>query len=374
MSTAFRVIIDSGQEVFPNISTSTATGLGLFIFDSAAVAGNYSFVIQGVDFSGFQTPETVLDNVTNAHFHNAPRGTNGPVVFGQIAPAQDPDDFTVVPNADGSWTVSGRWETTDLLANRPITAFSTILDSAAVGSDVPLYFNVHTVQFSGGAIRGQLVAVADDIDNVVTGTAGDDTRDGGNGNDAILGLAGNDTLNGGNGNDVLDGNNGRDTLNGGNGNDVLDGGADNDVLAGDNGNDMLDGNAGDDTMTGGNGNDTMNGGLGNDTMDGGNGNDTMNGGLGNDTMDGGNGNDAFIFAALFGNDRILGFDADPTGGQDFLDISAFGIASGADFAARVAITGAGADTLVTIDGNAAQTIRLVGIGDTATVTQADFLL
>jgi hypothetical protein len=44
------------------------------------------------------------------------------------------------------------------------------------------------------------------------------------------------------------------------------------------------------------------------------------------------------------------------------------------FAARVTIADVGADTLVTIDDNAAQTIRLVGIGNTATVTQADFVL
>ena len=56
-------------------------------------------------------------------------------------------------------------------------------------------------------------------------------------------------------------------------------------------------------------------------------------------------------------------------GQDFLDISAFGITSGANFAARVAITDEGADTLVTIDGSAGQTIRLVGINDATTVTQ-----
>lgn len=93
----------------------------------------------------------------------------------------------------------------------------------------------------------------------------------------------------------------------------------------------------------------------------------------NDTMDGGQGNDVFIFAAGFGNDRVIGFDADPHSGQDLLNISAFGITS-ATFAARVSITDVGADTLVKIDGNAAQTILLVGIADSTTVTQADFLL
>ena len=115
MSTAFRVIIEGSQEVPPN--NSTASGLGLFIFDSEAVEGTYSFDIQGVDYGPIlelapQTPDDG-DDVTSTHFHNGPRGTNGPVVFGQINPAQDNDDLAIVLNADGSWTVSGRWETTD---------------------------------------------------------------------------------------------------------------------------------------------------------------------------------------------------------------------------------------------------------------------
>ena len=83
-------------------------------------------------------------------------------------------------------------------------------------------------------------------------------------------------------------------------------------------------------------------------------------------------NDVFIFGPGFGNDRVLGFDANPHSGQDFLNISAFGITT--DFAARVTIASDGANTLVTIYHNAAQTILLVGIADSTTVTQADFLL
>jgi serralysin len=294
MSTVFRVILEGAQEVPPN--NSMASGVGTVVFDSAAIAASYSFDIQGLDFGPItsgQTP-TDLNDVNNTHFHSQVRGTSGPVVFGQITPAHDNDDLAIEPNADGSWSVSGRWETTDpaSIANfSPILGdtFANVLDSAVVGSDVPIYFNVHTPPFPGGVIRGQLVAIADDIDDVTTGTTGNDQIDGRNGNDAILGLAGDDVLNGDNGNDVVDG------------------GGGNDRLAGGNGRDTLDGSVGTDSLTGGNGEDSLDGGAGNDDLEGGNGKDTLNGGTGDDVLTGGNGPDQFVFNASFGDDVVTDF-------------------------------------------------------------------
>ena len=90
---------------------------------------------------------------------------------------------------------------------------------------------------------------------------------------------------------------------------------------------------------------------------------------GDDTMDGGLGNDVFIFGNAFGQDRIIGFDADPTGGQDLLDISALGINAG-NFGASVSISAVGADTLI---GIGADSITLVGVG-IGTISQQDFIL
>nr|WP_235576639.1 hypothetical protein [Pseudomonas taeanensis] len=64
------------------------------------------------------------------------------------------------------------------------------------------------------------------------------------------------------------------------------------------------------------------------------------------------------------------FDANPVGGQDLLNIAALGVTA-ANFAANVTIADVGADTLVTIG---ADSIRLVGINDATTITQADFIL
>jgi hypothetical protein len=163
MAKVFRVTLTGSQEVPAN--GSAASGLGTVVFDDAAVAASYSIRYTGLDFGPAfglpaQTP-TTADDVINHHVHNAPRGVNGSVVFGQITPAQDNDDLAAVLNADGSWTISGRWEITDP-ASTPLSTFAGDLASAQVGSDVSLYFNAHTPPFPGGEIRGQWVAIADE--------------------------------------------------------------------------------------------------------------------------------------------------------------------------------------------------------------------
>jgi serralysin len=222
MSTAFRVILEGDQEV--PATGSKASGLGTVIFDSDPVTptASYSITVEGVDFGTAlgdkpQTPKTG-DDVTRVHFHNQESGVNGGIVFGQISPADDENDLSIVLNKDHSWTVSGVWDTTDgavapgsaSITNAstipPFLTFDTILGTATVGTEVPLYFNVHTLDHLGGEIRGQLVAIADDGDNTVRGTAGDDL---------LPGLGGNDIMFGGDGKDVMDGGIGNDSLTGG---------------------------------------------------------------------------------------------------------------------------------------------------------------
>ncbi|WP_371920813.1 VCBS domain-containing protein [Pseudomonas sp. GV085] len=117
-------------------------------------------------------------------------------------------------------------------------------------------------------------------------------------------------------------------------------------------------------------NHTMLGGQANDILLGGAGDDLFFGGLGNDTLNGGLGNDTFAFAAAgFGNDSIQGFDVNPTGGQDLLNIAGLGISS-ETFATSVSIAADGADTVI---GIGLDSIRLVGV-NSAGIDQADFIL
>ncbi len=135
---------------------------------------------------------------------------------------------------------------------------------------------------------------------------------------------------------------------------------------------VISGNIGTDELLGLGGNDAINGLGGDDTLKGMRGDDMLNGGAGDDRMNGGMGDDSFVFAAGFGHDSIIGFDAKPAEGQDMLDISAFGITA-ATFDDEVEITDAGADTLVTLV-DSGDTIRLVGINNSSTVTVDDFIL
>jgi Ca2+-binding RTX toxin-like protein len=153
-------------------------------------------------------------------------------------------------------------------------------------------------------------------DNVIFGTAGNDTlngdmhtakRDlilGGLGNDTLNGRYGNDVLMGNIGNDILNGDEGDDYLHGGDGNDKLSGALGNDVLYGGAGNDWLDGGSGSDTLRGGTQNDTLEGVNGDDTLDGESGDDILRGGVGNDTLYGGIDHDTLH--GDDGNDKLYG--------------------------------------------------------------------
>ncbi|WP_341798259.1 MULTISPECIES: peroxidase family protein [unclassified Pseudomonas] len=228
-------------------------------------------------------------------------------------------------------------------------AGDVLIEAAGAGTDsvrttlasYTLGANIENLTYTG---VGNFSGSGNTLDNIITSGAGNDVLNGGAGNDQLLGGSGNDTLNGGDDNDSLDGGLGNDILNGGTGSDTLFGDAGNDILSGGSGNDFLNGEVGD---------------------------DTVNGGAGDDTMMATDGNDVFQFAAGFGNDLIINFDSNATGGQDLLDITAFNITA-ATFAASVTIADVGDDTLVSI--GATDSIRLVGVADATTVTAADFTL
>ncbi|NJK36327.1 MAG: CHRD domain-containing protein [Oscillatoriales cyanobacterium RM2_1_1] len=180
----------------------------------------------------------------------------------------------------------------------PLSEFVDEIQDAEFGDDIGLYWNIHTEEFPGGAIRGQLQA--GDL-------SGADEIVGGDDNDSIGGGAGNDTVAGGSGDDLISGSIG---------NDLLRGDENLRSSSPDGGNDTLLGGAGNDRIGGKGGNDLLYGEAGNDRLFGDEGDDILDGGLGNDQLFGGAGADQFVLAAGNGRDSIRDFEV----GIDFLKL------------------------------------------------------
>ena len=286
------------------------------------------------------------------------------------------DDMTGGTGSD-TYIVDNAGDTVTELAGQGTDTVRTSLGQYTLGANVENLAFIGIEPFQG---TGNVLA------NTITGGTGGDVLNGGAGVDTLIGGAGNDTyIVDRPGDSIIETSTGGidSVLAVGGSNFTLGGNVENLTYAGDyagitrftlNGNglaNILTGGNGVDTLDGGNGNDTLLGLGGGDRLFGGGGNDTIEGGAGNDLLDGGASSDTFVFKPGFGSDRITGFDANPSGGQDLIELSGIGITAD-NFAAHVVITDVGADTLVTIDGDASQTIRLEGVGNASTVNVDDF--
>lgn len=152
----FKAELTGDQEVPP--VTSTAMGEAVLKLNSDGTALTYSVTVEGLDFGEVAGIEEQTsdpnDDVVGIHFHNAPRGENGAVVFGISNPSQE-DDLSFSFNSDGSTTFSGVWSEDDA-ASVSLADFVDSLRDAEAGEDVNLYFNIHTERIPSGEIRGQV--------------------------------------------------------------------------------------------------------------------------------------------------------------------------------------------------------------------------
>ena len=164
-STILFADLTNANENPPTVPTTSAGaprpasfGTASFFINDAATFMTFTATIFNIDFTGSQTSDT-SDNLTNAHIHASATvtpTTNAGVVWGFIgSPLNDiaPNDVVVTPFATGvGGTVSGKWD----LAEGNGTTLSAQLPNILSGHS---YINFHTVQFSGGEIRGNITAV-----------------------------------------------------------------------------------------------------------------------------------------------------------------------------------------------------------------------
>ena len=149
-------------------------------------------------------------------------------------------------------------------------------------------------------------------------------------------------------------------------NDLIEGGAGNDVIDGAFGDDILRGGAGDDTIVGGEGDDALNGGAGNDTLSGGAGDDFFVGIGGTDSIDGGAGNDTNSFQGIgFGVTATVSADGTGTASYGSVNETFVGIEN---------LTGSANDDVLTATGNFDTVLRGLAGNDLLTGGSGDDLL
>jgi hypothetical protein len=143
----FSTTLSGDQEVPP--VNSDATGSAALILNDAQDRLEIDIQFAGLDLDGNQTSDPG-DNVTGAHIHRAPAGSNGPVVFGFIGPNNDENGDLVIDPAAGrifsGWDLNEGNNTT-LAAELP-NLFNE-----------DLYVNIHSVEFPAGEIRGQIAVI-----------------------------------------------------------------------------------------------------------------------------------------------------------------------------------------------------------------------
>lgn len=116
--------LDGSQEI-PLVTTS-ATGSAEMIYNARTKTFDLDLVVEGIDFS----------NLSAAHIHLAPAGTNGPIIVG-LGPVSE-------------WTENAS-------LHRELTGASFPGENEDELLDGDTYINVHTLQYPDGEIRGQLV-------------------------------------------------------------------------------------------------------------------------------------------------------------------------------------------------------------------------
>jgi hypothetical protein len=135
-------------------------GTATFILDTSVPFMTMSATIFNIDVNGLQTPNDTNDNLTAAHIHAPTTSTTTPTFpvrwgfFGAPDNDNNPDNLVVTPFATGvGGTFTSTWDAPEGNAGTTLAAeLDDILSGLA-------YLNFHTVQYGGGEIRGNLLAI-----------------------------------------------------------------------------------------------------------------------------------------------------------------------------------------------------------------------
>ena len=145
----FDSTLEGSQEVPPN--ESTASGDATLTLNDEETQLEMLITLVGLDLDGNQTTDP-SDDVTGLHIHRGDAGVNGPVIFGLIGPNNDLDDDLVIDPV--ACTLFSEWDAEEGNGTTLLAELDNLLADG-------LYLNVHTPDFPGGEIRGQIIALDD---------------------------------------------------------------------------------------------------------------------------------------------------------------------------------------------------------------------
>lgn len=134
--TTYVAPLSSAEEVPTN--DSRARGQAVFQLSADGTSIDYRLIVANIH------------NVTQAHIHVAPAGANGPVIawlYPNDPPAQ------LIPGRFNGILAQGTITEGDLVGQFAGDALSDLVELLEAGET---YVNVHTSQFPGGEIRGQI--------------------------------------------------------------------------------------------------------------------------------------------------------------------------------------------------------------------------
>lgn len=136
MKMNFRTHLTGDQEV-PAVETN-ATGQAIFQLSKDGMTLSYKLIVANIE------------DVTMAHIHMAPAGSNGGVVA-WLYPSSGPS--VLIPGKTNGILAQGEITADDLkgaLAGEPLEA---LIEAIKAGNT---YVNVHTLAYPGGEVRGQI--------------------------------------------------------------------------------------------------------------------------------------------------------------------------------------------------------------------------
>jgi hypothetical protein len=128
----------SGEQEVP-VAETEADGQAVFHLNENEDALEYKIIVAN------------LENITMAHIHNAPAGQNGGVVA-WLYPSAPP--AMLIPGVSNGTLAEGSISESDLVGDLEGQTLSALLDMIKSGK---AYVNIHTEQYPGGEIRGQIM-------------------------------------------------------------------------------------------------------------------------------------------------------------------------------------------------------------------------